>query len=266
MDYGSSSNIRTASNLRTPTRIADAPRIEASRDLSRDIFREDRTRRNRSYRHGYYHYNPFWMDNYFHYPYYYFSYLPGGCVLSPFYYYHHLPGYISYSRIRVGIFNFILIHDHHYDWRRPRYTNYLSWQGYGGYGRNQRDYRDSRYTELDYAIDDIVSSFERGSMRAMQYLVPTRGEVYIELEDYTQYRMQARDFYDMMADMVETTDTTRYTIQDVQYDGDQVVIYAEHEYRDPWGRRERKYHTFGLAETRSGYVIEYFRVDRARSW
>ena len=71
------------------------------------------------------------MDNYFHYPYYYFSYLPGGCVLSPFYYYHHLPGYISYSRIRVGIFNFILIHDHHYDWRRPRYTNYLSWQGYG---------------------------------------------------------------------------------------------------------------------------------------
>lgn len=235
-------------------------------DLSRDIFREDRTRRNSAHRHGYYHYSRYWLDDYFYYPYYYFDYYAGLCLPSPFYYYHHLPGYISYSRIRVGIFDFILIHDHYYNWHRPRYTNYWSWGGYRGYGRNQRDYRDSRYTELDYAIDDIVTAFERGSMRTMQYLVPTRGEVYIELEDYTQYRMQAQDFYDMMADMIESTDTTRYTIEDVQYDGDQVVIYAEHEYRDPWGRRERKYHTFGLAETRNGYVIEYFGVDRDRGW
>ena len=261
--YGSRSNVATTSRSRTPSRIPEAPTVRGSSRLERSVLREDRVKANLPYRTGYHHYSPFFVDDYFYYPHYAFHYSPGYCVPSPFYYYHHLPGYVSYARITLGNFSFAIFAHDHYAWHRPRYVSAYS-HSYSYPGR--RSYDSGRYTDLDYAVDDIVRAFERGRMSYMEDLLPRDRFVQVAMEDYTEYRMRSDDFYDLMADLVEGTETRRYRIRDVRYERNQAVIYAEHEYRDPWGRIERKYHTIVLSETRRGFEIEYFKVDRRRTW
>lgn len=261
--YGSRSNVPTTSRTRTPSRIPEAPTVRGTSRLERTVNRANRVTAHLPYRTGYHHYSPFFVDNYFYYPHYAFHYSPGYCVPSPFYYYHHLPGYVSYARITLGHFSFSIFAHDHYTWHRPRYVSARSYTySYPG----QRTYDTGRYTDLDYAIDDIVRAFERGRMSYMEDLLPRDRFVQVAMEDYTEYRMRSDDFYDMMADLVEGTETRRYSIRDVRYERKQAVIYAEHEYRDPWGQTERKYHTIVLSETRSGFEIEYFKVDRQRTW
>ncbi|MCH7945373.1 MAG: hypothetical protein IIC73_05080 [Armatimonadetes bacterium] len=251
----------TSSRSRTPVRIPNAPNVLKSSRLERSVYREHRVVANSPYRTGYHHYSPYFVDNYFYYPHYGFSYSPGHFYPSPFYYYPHLPGYVSYARITFGNFSFAIFAQHHYTWHRPRYVSAYSYS-YPG----RRSYDTGRYTDLDYAVDDIVRAFERGRMSYMEDLLPRDRFVQVAMEDYTEYRMRSDDFYDLMADLVEGTETRRYSIRDVRYERNQAVIYAEHEYRDPWGRIERKYHTIVLSETRRGFEIEYFKVDRTRTW
>lgn len=223
--------------------------------MTRAVYREDNIRVNSPYKVGYHHYDPFWHDSWFYYPHYSFHYTPGYCYPSPFYYYHHMPGYVLFARIHIGDFHFSILANRHYSWRRPSYRGGYSYIG----SRSSDSYR---YTDVDYAIDDIVTAFERGRIRYLDDLLPRDTYVQIALEDYTQYRMNSEDFYDMMADLVEGSDTVRYKVQDVRYEKDQVVIITEHEYRDPWGRIDTKYHTIVLEENRRGFEIVYFKVDR----
>ncbi len=218
-----------------------------------NVYREDRTVRNNPFRSGYCHYNPGWNDNWFYYPHYTFSYIPGHCYASPFYYYPHVPGYIASVRVVIGNVRFVIFANEHYEWRRPRYGYY------GGYQR----YED-RYDVIDYQIDNLVTAFERGSVRYMDNMVPRGGYVHVQLEDDDDYQMRSEDFYDMLADIVEGTDTLEYRVRDVRYGRGQYVIEAEHVYRDPWGGTDTKYHTIVMERDREGYEIAYFRVDRFR--
>jgi len=236
-----------------------APTVLKSTRLDRAVFRENRVVANSPFRTGYHHYSPYFVDDYFYYPHYAFHHLPGHTVPSPFYYYHHLPGYVNYARITLGHFSFTIFAHHHYVWHRPMYVSVYSYPG-------ARSYGNGRYTDLDYAINDIVRSFERGRIDYMEDLLPRDRFVQVAMEDYTEYRMRSDDFYDLMADLVENTETRKYRIRDVKYERNQAVVYAEHEYRDSWGRTERAYHTIVLSETRNGFEIEYFKVERTRSW
>ncbi len=257
--YGTSGNIAPTVKTRGTFTIPEAPRLSGSGRGEREAYREDRTRSHSDFRIGYVQYNNFWNDDWFCYPHYAFNYRPGYCYPSPFYYYSNVPGYVVSARIKIGNFSFQIFADDRYDWNRPRYRRYDDW------GRNDR-YDDRRYNDVDYAIDDIVTSFEEGDMWSMNDLLPRSGYVQVALEDYADYRMRSDDFYDMLSDIVEGTDTTNYRVRDVRYERDQVVIRAEHEFRDAFGRRDKKYHTIVLDEDRSGFEISYFRVDRRRNW
>jgi hypothetical protein len=252
--YGSKNNGFDRSKPNTVSiKALSAPAvIKHSSRIDYDVRREDRTVRHREFRSGYCHYNPWWVDDWFYYPHYVFAYNPGYCYPSPFYYYPHVPGYISSVRVITGNFVFVISAQNHYNWRRPVYR-YPVDPYYGGSGR---------YDLIDYQIDNIVTAFEQRRMYYLERMVPRDGYVHVALEDTDDYRMYSSDFYDMLADIVEGTDTVSYQVTDVRYDRNQYVVYAEHAYRDPWGGVDYKYHTIVMERDREGFEIRYFRVDR----
>ena len=258
--YGTESNLNTSSRRGGPIRIPEAPTIRfGSNGLGHDVLREDRTIVNRSFRRGYCQYNPFWVDDWFYYPHYVFEYNPGYCYASPFYYYPNVPGYIASIRVITGNFAFVILAQDRYNYSYHR-GNYGGYGGYGGgYSRNDSDL-------IDYQIDNLVDAFQNGRISYMERMIPRDGTITVELEDQPSYRMYSNDFFDMLADIVEGTDTVSYRITDVRYGRGQYVVYAEHTYRDPWGRIERKFHTIVMERDREGYEIAYFRVDRDRSY
>jgi hypothetical protein len=251
-NYGSSSNQISRSNGRS--RITEAPQIKWSNGQLRDVLREDRTVVHDRFRQGYCQYSNRWVDDWFYYPHYYFSYYPGRCYPTPFYYYPNVPGYIASVRVVIGDFHFAITARDRYTWRRPY-----------GYGNAYR-YDTNRYDLIDYQIGNLVDAFEYGRISYMNNMIPRNGYVHVALEDDAEYRMYSDDFYDMLADIVEGTDTRSYRIRDVRYDRYQYVVYAEHEFRDPWGGMDRKYHTIVFERDREGYEISYFRVDRYPTW
>ncbi len=233
----------------------ESPQLNLNKgSLSSQVFRSETVRVNSRWRDGYYGYNDNWRDDNFFYPHYVFS--PWGqnrdCTVSPWYYYPSLPGYIWSSRIHYysntscdwGIGTI-------YQWNRRN----------DNYGWNSYDRRDSG---LDEALDDIVNLFERGDRRALNRLVPRRGRVNIYMDSQYCYSLDADDFYDLLLDNVQSTRTSRYSIDRVTTYRDTAQVSASHEYTDPWGRRQCVYHNYRLESDRYGYVITDFLTSGRR--
>ena len=193
------------------------------------------------HRYGYYHYNRDWRDDYFAYSFYVFDpYAYDRCYASPFYYYVSLPPYVNSTRIIVGNSRFVFLNDYEYRWHRP-------------YGDTRGD-----YTELDYAVDDIVVAFEDANSRAVNRLVPRDGRVNILHDGRYDYSLQADDFYDMFRDATKNAETSKYEILNVRMNGRSAKVYARHSYIDPWGQRAFVYHTYFLEREGGSYVIREF--------
>ncbi|MBS1721813.1 MAG: hypothetical protein JSS66_02275 [Armatimonadetes bacterium] len=231
----------------TPRVYSDAPTVTSNKKIVREVTRENRIRVNDNrYRNGYYGYNRGWVDNNFSYPYYGFNWYDGcNYVTSPFYWYYHLPAYVDIVRVNIGPIHWVNCSTH-YDWSPIGYDRY-------GY--------DSSRADLDYAVSDLQRSFERGNMRYIATMIPTRGRVEIDAGWNNQYTIDADDFYDMMRDLVEGTRTIDYRIVDVCRDGSRATVTAEHVYTDSWGREACVRHQYGLREGRRGFEIVYFKTD-----
>ncbi|MEZ5163752.1 MAG: hypothetical protein R2688_08370 [Fimbriimonadaceae bacterium] len=254
VSYNSRNN-QTSNNSSRSVTFNAPPTVRSNSRISNQAYQEGRNvSRTDPYRNGYYQYSNQWVDNNFWYPHYTFNYT-NNCVPSPFYYYPNLPGYINVVRVRIGDFSFSWSTGDRYDWRYDRNRGNDGW----GWGNDRRDDRYDR--DLDYAIDDIYDAFRNRSVRSMSNLIPTRSRVGIELDRYAQYSIDSDDFYDMMRDLIEGTDTRNYIIRDVRYSRGQATVVADHEYRDPWGRTQRTRHYYGLREERRGYSIVSFRID-----
>lgn len=252
-NYGSVSNINNgrSNNYQTPPPPVITRGSAISREANREGGRIERTYNPDHHRRGYYHYNRNWRDDNFCYPYYVFDYSHRSYP-SPFYFYPHLPGYVSVLRIDFDFVSFTYIQGNRYNWHYGRYDN--SWG-------NRDDYNRHYSRDLDFAVDDIYDSFRRADMRYIEDLIPYRGWVNIEVDRYAQYRINSDDYYDMMRDLVEGTDTTDYRIRRVNNWRGGASIEAEHVYRDPFGRTQRVRHQYGLQDTGRGYVISHFRID-----
>ncbi len=253
--YGSSSNVNRGQTRNGSFDIPEAPRVGSNSPLSRETNRERNgiERVTGNYRNGYYQYNNNWRDDNFWYPHYQFSYT-NNCYPSPWYYYPNLPGYVSTVRIDLGFIKFSWSEGSTYNYRYggTSYDDDWSW----GNSRNNTN------RDLDNAVDDIYDSFRRGSVRNMSSLIPSRGYINIEIDNYIQYRIGSDDFYDLLTDLVETTYTTDYRIKRVRSWRGGASVEAEHSYRDPWGRTLRTSHWYGLEEGRRGYEITSFRTGR----
>lgn len=254
--YGSNNNVLSRHRTDSPIQIT---RVSGNTIITlRDkVRRKEDVRLNiGGVRINYYHYDRNWCDDYFYYPYYYSNPYGYQCVISPWYYYPCLPPYLAYNRcvfLNFGPWNSNW-HGTSYTWNRPNYYNNYNNDGY-------RDYRRGTFTDLDYAIDDIVNSFERQDRRAIGRLMPEQGNVAIYVDGNYSYSLNSDDFYDMFTDAVENTRTTRYDILSVQVNGNRARVNARHEYEDPWGRAVSVYHYYELQEDRHNMVITRFGVN-----
>ena len=169
-------------------------------------------------------------------------------MCSPWYYYPTLPPYINNTRV-------IIIN--------------MGWPSHNWYGQtyrwNQPTYNNwGRYNDLDYAVQDIVSAFERRDYRAINRLVPNRGNVHIYLDGRYSYSLQPDDFYDLFVDGIENARTVRYEITEVRQNGRYAKVTARHQYVDPWNQRSTTYHDFFLEQDGRDYVIREFGTTNYR--
>jgi len=228
-----------------PVSIDPLPRDYLSRDLRDQVRHTERI--DQGWRSGYYVDNWRWGDRGFIYPFYESSYYHERCVTSPWYYYSCLPGYVLSVRVRFGNWTIIACDDR-YEW-----------------GRRDRSDRYDRYDrELDNAIEDIQDAWENRDSRALERLIPRRGNVNILLDGYFRYSVNSDDYYDMMADAIWTSPTRRYDIYDVFTGRNHARVVACHTYYDAWGRSNTVFHTYVLEEGRRGYEIVEFGTSRGR--
>jgi hypothetical protein len=222
------------------------------RDLVR---REERVRViPRHSRVGYWHYDPFWCDDDFRFRWYVFDPFAYRSYCSPWYYYPHLPAYVDYSCVRVLRISLGPLSWINYSWNRPHYGYY------------ERQYQGSYYSDLDYALDDLVRGFEDADRRSIGRVIPRYGDVHVWVDGTYNYTMDADRFYDLMLDNVFGTRTRRYEITKVRTYGNEAEVTARHEFLDPWGDREVVYHWYRLYREREGYVIRHFGTSRDTRW
>ncbi len=208
--------------------------------IQNQVWRSDHLRfvHNNEWRSGYWGYNRGWRDDNFFFGFYSFDPFGSRCVVSPWYCYPNLPGYLSYDRVLFfGCEPIVFIGDS-YNWRPVNYDNY--------YGN------DSRYNDVDYAVGDLSTLFQRADRSALNRLVPRRENVNIFVDGQYSYSISPNDFYDMMVDNAENTRTISYTIERVWRNRDGARVLARHEFEDPRG---------GTCTVWQSYVLEYERGD-----
>ncbi len=201
-----------------------------------------------SVRIGYTHYDYRWRDTNFFYGYYVNDPCLRPSFVSPWYYYPHLPAYVVADRCTVSSILPPVFVGTSYDWYRPS-------QG-DRYGRSA--------TDLDYAVDDLITAFEKNNRRAKNRLIPDNGSVNILIDGEYSYSLSPDDFEDMFSDAIADTRTSQYDIVDVRYNSREARVVARHEYEDPWGARKQVWHTYRLSVERGGAVIREFGVSDFR--
>jgi len=251
VQYGTVNNAGTRGRIGA-VRIDQAPIIINNGQLQRRVGQSERIGLiDNGYRVGYYHYDRRWNDDWFGYPYYVFDpYQRFNCVVSPWYYYASLPPYLNSNRIII-VNNFPTTnwYGQPYEYNRPDFSN--RW--------------DNNRNEVDYAVADIEDAFQRGDRRAVNRLVPRRGNVNIYTDGRYSYSLNADDFYDLYLDGIENARTRRYEILDVQTSRNGGIrVYARHEYTDPWDRRETVWHQYYMERDRNSYVIREFGTSYQR--
>jgi hypothetical protein len=209
------------------------------------------------YRHGYVQYDRNWNDNRFYYPHYAFDYRPGYFV-SPWYGYSAFPGYIEpYRCSNVISVNFGWGLGIHYIW--DSYSNHLSLSYNEG---RYRDYRAHDSYALDRSSTELREAFNRRDIHVIDNMLPRGYSVDIDMDGRPSYALSSDDFYDLMRDVVENTQTDDYIVRDVYENGSQATVVADHYYRDADGVRQHQKHWFGLQLTDGHYRVVSFRTTR----
>jgi hypothetical protein len=201
---------------------------------------------------GYYHYNRQWRDDWFWYPHYAFDpYSFDRFVCSPWYYYPTLPPYLRGNRVMlVNVFPSYGWTGVNYRWTPP--DRYDRW---------------GQYSDLDHAVGDIVTAFERNDRRAAGRLIPRGGTVNIYMSGRYEYSLRPDDFYDLFMDAIDNTRTLRYRVTNVQTGRDSARVTARHDYQDPWGRNATVWHHYFLEMERNNIVIREFGTSQSdRVW
>lgn len=261
--YETQHNISERTRI-NPTRITRPSSVRVG--IQRRINDQERVRLiiGNGWRNGYYHYNRGWRDNMFCYSHYIFNpWQQNRFVISPWYYYSSLPPYLGWDRV-------IIINSgwpsrgwygNPYRWNRPVYSiNFTIGNRY------QSPQYGDRYSDLDYALDDIARAFERKDFQAMEQFVPNSGRVNMYFDGSYGYSLEAADFYDLFADGIENVQTTRYEMGNIRYNGrDSAKVSAVHEFTDPWGNRGVTYHDYFLERQGGKWVIREYGTSNSRT-
>lgn len=239
-------------------RVDSVPRSRGG-SIAGQARREDTPSANYRYRSGYYQYDRGFNDDRFYYPHYSFGYHDRS-VISPWYCYTNLPGYLNVNRVRYDVVGIRL--------GPLQIWNYQANNGYGrsgygntNYGRNSYDYY------VDTAVTDLVNVFLRRDLRALDQIMPTQKWVYLTGGWGDGYSVSSDDAYDMMRDLVTSTNTRGFWVKNVEVGGDAMRIRAEHQYFDAWNQPNSVYLEFIFQQERSGrFYVREMSADIARRW
>lgn len=268
-NYNTNSNIRVD---RAPTinSISAPPGIVRTDELALKARRQDGVFRGNNnngfffdngWRTGYCHYNQGWNDNFFFFNNYCFNpWQPGigiNVVVSPWYLYPFLPGYLNCNTVVVTTY------------RSPWLWNTgvvyafddRGWDNRWDWSSNNR-----RNIDVDNALEDLRDGFERYDRRALGGLVPRNGQIAIMRNNRYDYSMNADDFYDLINDLSSNAETNSYRVEQVRTYRDSARVVMVHDYNDPWGRRQRVYHSMLLQREGRGMVIREFETNDRRAW
>jgi len=191
------------------------------------------------FRSGYYCGRPGWADSRFIFGFYVFDYSPTDCAFSPFYYYADVPGYVSLSKVEFGggaSFRF----DRRYSW-------------------NDRDRLDR---DTENAVYDMLDSVNRQDRQALGRLVPSGYWVDVDPHIGKPYSMRSDDFFNLVSDMAQATDTKDYRVLEVRTGRDCAEATFEHDFNDPWGHGQRIYQRVSFDFVGDGYRIARFETSR----
>ncbi|MGI8924358.1 MAG: hypothetical protein ACR2HJ_10040 [Fimbriimonadales bacterium] len=212
-------------------------------------------------RFGYCHYYPWWSDWYFGYAYYIFNPIPWQCVFSPYYYYHCVPGYLPFRRVWCGNYTVLYIVGDPFGW------NYCGrGYGYGFYNASYNSgYNSANTSALDRALSDLTDAFKYGDATLLDRLVPRGGSIEIFIDGEYSYTVNANEYYDITADLLEGVNTSDFQIVDVRRvrDGG-FYVTARHDYLDAWNTRQTNWLTFTLQEQANWYAITQAGTSRSR--
>ena len=178
-------------------------------------------------------------------------------VVSPWYLYPFLPGYLN--------FNTVVITNYQSPWLWNRGVTYVyddrGWDNRWDWNNTSR-----RNVDLDNSLEDLRDGFERYDRRALGGLVPRNGQVAIMRDGRYDYSMNADDFYDLFNDLASNAETNSYRVEQVRTYRDSARVVMVHDYNDPWGRRQRVYHSMLLQREGRGMVIREFETNDRRAW
>lgn len=164
-------------------------------------------------------------------------------LYSPWYDYDNLPAYVDQSQVDTGFVTLTVVGEP-YEWHPIATT---------GAERN---------TDVDYAVDDIVTIFRDPRDDTLSRLIPTDA-VGIQVEDQAAYGIKPADFIDMMRDNSMTTKTQSYDVLGVWRQGDLIKVVCKHTFLDPWNRVQSLWHTYILGYEGRKLVIRQFGVSSA---
>lgn len=199
------------------------------------------------WRRGYWGYDHGFRDDFFFFGFYAFDPFGSRCVVSPWYCYPNLPGYLSYDRVLFfGCAPIVFAGDPY------------AYHPVNGY------YRDDRYNDVDYAVDDLSTLFNRADRRAANRLVPRYDNVNIFVDGQYSYSISSNDFYDMLVDNATSTRTTSYTIEHVWRNRDGARVIARHEFEDPRGGTCTVWQSFVMEYERGNLVVREFGTSSNR--
>lgn len=247
VDYRSQNNQdRSQSGV---IRVDSVPRSRGG-TIAGQARREDTPSVNSRYRTGYYQYDRGFNDDRFYYPHYSFGYHDRS-VISPLYCYSNLPGYLNRNRVRYDVVGIRLGPLQIWNYQA---SNSYNRSGYGSnhYNRNSYDYY------VNAAVNDLASVFQRRDLRALDQIMPTQKWVYLNGSWGEGYSVSSDDAYDMVRDLVTSTNTRGFWIKNVEVGGDVARVRTEHQYFDAWNQPNTVYLEFIFQQERSGrfYVRE----------
>lgn len=184
---------------------------------------------------GYYQYVPNFRANLFYYSNY--RYNPGQAYYSPWYYYSNLPPYVSTGSLTVI----------------PSYTSSVvngEWTAYNATSPNPA---------VDGIINRLQATFQTGDPIWLMRLARSSGRIAIFMGGQYQYSVGATDFSTMLRDLVLGTQTTGYTVDQVQEWGDELRVQTTHQFIDSQGLSQivRQVYVFGQDINGNLQILEF---------
>lgn len=187
----------------------------------------------------------------YHYPYYRQNYVQGSVFISPFGFYFGIAApFIEASRCRIFPPAVAYID-------QPLYVGerWDGWQVYPGENWFNRPDLDEE-PGLANAVDELTETFQNGDIDTLVALIDPNMSIAVYERGKYQYSMPSNDFVDLTRDMLNSTKTVAFSLNDLQERAPGVFcVSGSHRYENPDGNVQTTYVSFVLQDIGGNWTL-----------